>query len=86
MASTSLIFILWNASSTQAMMIIAVATMPVTVVTAPLDSVVARLAMVARHPDGRNPGPTPRSSLADAHPYRGSIGSTLTICAARFEL
>lgn len=34
MASTSLIFILWNASSTQAMMIIAMVTMPVTVVTA----------------------------------------------------
>ena len=29
---------------------------------------------------------TPRSSLADAHPYGGSIGSTLTIYAARFEL
>ena len=58
MASTSLIFILWNASSTQAMMIIAMVTMPVTVVTAPLDSVVARFAMVARRPDGRCPGPT----------------------------
>ena len=34
MASTSLIFILWNASSTQAMMIIAMVTMRVTVVTA----------------------------------------------------
>ena len=33
MASTSLIFILWNASGTQAMTIIAMVTMPVTVVT-----------------------------------------------------
>ena len=189
MASTSLIFILWNASGTQAMTIIAMVTMPVTVVTSlgfrrrgsrwsrgvPMGAVPGRRWAAccrrtsARVPAGpcrssdhrhreraskdqisdprkdaqapglegqkagiqyapgrharyrsRSPDPdqlvqlmtalagievpdrsnaprtgesptltspaTPRSSLVGAHPYGGSIGSTLTIYAARFEL
>jgi hypothetical protein len=187
-ASASLIFILWNASSTQAMTIIAMVTMPVTVVTAPwipssrgsrwsrgvpmgavpgrrwaacypsnvgmrpsrsFGSAASRASkqvedqisdprknaqapglegqkagtqyvpgrpahrpglpdpdqlvqlMTARagiEVPARSSAPrtgesptltspaTPRSSLADAHPYGGSVGSTLTIYAARFEL
>jgi len=46
----------WSANSAQMITMIAMVTMPVIADTAPCMPVVARLAMVARRPGGRDPG------------------------------